>query len=167
MKLTLCNEGIVPCLVGILTDLIKSVSNLHVKLLFGFFKFYIWDNTLLAIACSWITCSWTVRILSLNNSEELGSWPWWRESWIGINGCGGFENEKGGNGCPPEINGWAGSIYDEFKRSLKFVFFYLLLTSGLRLTQVVEPLRLKLQKFHCPTGNLKIDLVRRIYISPW
>ena len=63
-----------------------------------------------------MTCSWTVRMLCLNNSGELGSWPWWRErSWIvwGMNdGCGWFENEKVGNGFSPEMKRCgAGSIY--------------------------------------------------------
>ena len=80
------------------------------------FRFlYIRDNTLLAVFCSWMTCSWTVRMLCLNNSGELGSWPWWwSESWIvwDMNGCDGFENEKVGNGFSPEIKRWgAGSIY--------------------------------------------------------
>ena len=30
-----------------------------------------------------------------------------------MNDCGGFENEKEDNGCPPEMNGWGeGSIYE-------------------------------------------------------
>ena len=76
---------------------------------------YIRDNTLLAVFCSWMTCSWTVRMLCLNSSGELGSWPWWwSESWIvwDMNGCDGFENEKVGNGFTPEMKRWgAGSIY--------------------------------------------------------